>query len=56
MSVCGSMLRALIAIICLTALTGCTACLPGESKLDQGMVAKTASAEAVPVSDSIASR
>ena len=47
MSVCGSMLRILITIICLTALTGC-ACLPGQSRLDKGMVNQTASAEAVP--------
>jgi hypothetical protein len=47
MSVCGSMisLRTLVALICLTALTGCAACLPGQSKLDQGMAAKTASAQ-----------
>lgn len=51
MSVCGSMLRTFIAIICLTALSGCAACLPGQSKLDQGMVAKTATAKAVPASD-----
>jgi len=47
MSVCGSMIspRTLIALICLTALTGCAACLPGQSKLDQGMTAKTAAAQ-----------
>ena len=47
MSVCGSMIspRILIVLICLTALTGCAACLPGQSKLDKGMVANTASAQ-----------
>ena len=52
MSVCGSMMcsRILIAIACLTVLSGCAACLPG-SKLDEGMVEKTASAQAVPVAD-----
>jgi hypothetical protein len=58
MSVCGSMFspRILIAILCLTALSGCAACLPGQSKLDQGMVAKTETAKAVPASESLASR
>ena len=42
MSVCGSMLRILITIICLTALTGCAACLPAQSRLDKGMVEETA--------------
>jgi hypothetical protein len=45
MSVCGSMLRTLVIILGLTALTGCAACLPGQSKLDKGMVANTASAQ-----------
>jgi hypothetical protein len=45
MSVCGSMLRTLVIILSLTALTGCAACLPGQSKLDKGMVANTASAQ-----------
>jgi hypothetical protein len=47
MSVCGSMIspRTLIVLICLTALTGCAACLPGQSKLDKEMVADTASAQ-----------
>jgi hypothetical protein len=38
MPVCGSMLRTFITILCLTALTGCAACLPGQSRLDKGMV------------------
>lgn len=42
MSVCGSMLRTLAIIICLTALTGCAACLPGQSRLDKGMVEESA--------------
>lgn len=37
--------RTLIAILCLTVLTGCATCLPGQSKLDNGMVAKTATAQ-----------
>ncbi len=45
MPVCVSMLRTLIAIICLTALTGCAACLPGQSKLDKGMVDETAASQ-----------
>jgi hypothetical protein len=47
MSVSGSMIspRTLIALICLTALTGCAACLAGQSKLDKGMVANTASTQ-----------
>lgn len=50
MSVCGSMIspRTLIALVCLTVLSGCSACLPGQSRLDKGMVNQTASAEAVP--------
>ncbi len=44
MSVCGRMisLRTLIVIACLTALTGCAGCLPGQSRLDKGMVEQTA--------------
>jgi hypothetical protein len=42
MSVCGSMLRTLLTILCLTALTGCAACLPGQSRLDKGMVEESA--------------
>jgi hypothetical protein len=38
--------RTLVALICLTALSGCSACLPGQSRLDQGMVANTAAATA----------
>jgi hypothetical protein len=47
MSVCGSMIvpRILFAILCLTALSGCAACLPGQSKLDKGMIEQTASAQ-----------
>jgi hypothetical protein len=40
--------RILLALLCLTLLSGCAACLPGQSKLDEGMVAKTATAQAVP--------
>jgi hypothetical protein len=55
MSVCGSMIlpRILIAILCLTALSGCAACLPGQSRLDKGMVTNTASAQAVPGSEKV---
>jgi hypothetical protein len=42
MSVCGSMLRTITIIICLAALTGCAACLPGQSRLDKGMVEESA--------------
>jgi hypothetical protein len=50
MSVCGSMIspRILLAFLCLTVLSGCAACLPGQSRLDKGMVDQTASAEALP--------
>jgi hypothetical protein len=40
--------RILVALLCLTALSGCAACLPGQSKLDKGMVANTAAAQSVP--------
>jgi hypothetical protein len=58
MSVCGSMisLRTLVALICLTALSGCAACLPGQSRLDQDMMANTASAQSVPGSENVATR
>ncbi|MGE0242062.1 MAG: hypothetical protein AB7F09_14275 [Parvibaculaceae bacterium] len=58
MSVCGSLVspRILIALVCLTALSGCAACLPGQSKLDQGMVAKTTAAQAEPAADNLTSR
>jgi hypothetical protein len=58
MSVCGSMIapRILIAIVCLTALAGCSACLPGQSRLDQGMVAKTNSAQIVEGSENVTGR
>jgi hypothetical protein len=36
--------RILFAILCLTALSGCAACLPGQTKLDKGMIEQTASA------------
>jgi hypothetical protein len=45
--------RILIAILCLTALSGCAACLPGQSRLDKGMVTNTASAQAVPGSEKV---
>jgi hypothetical protein len=48
--------RILIAIVCLTALAGCSACLPGQSRLDQGMVAKTNSAQIVEGSESVTGR
>jgi hypothetical protein len=58
MSVCGSMIspRTLIALVCLTVLSGCAACLPGQSRLDKGMVAKTASAQSVSGSEDITTR
>jgi len=49
-------LRTLIALACLTALSGCAACLPGQSRLDKGMVAKTASAQLVPGSEDVTTR
>ena len=45
MPVCGSMLRTFITILCLTALTGCAACLPGQSRLDKGMVEENSAQE-----------
>lgn len=48
--------RLLIAILCLTLLAGCSACLPGQSRLDQGMVAKTSSAQAVQDPENVAIR
>jgi hypothetical protein len=58
MSVCGSMIspRVPIALLCLTVLSGCAACLPGQSRLDQGMVAKTGTAQPVAAADSLTSR
>jgi hypothetical protein len=47
--------RTLIALVCLTALSGC-ACLPGQSRLDKGMVANTASAQSVPGSEDVTTR
>jgi hypothetical protein len=49
-------LRTLIALVCLTALSGCAACLPGQSRLDKGMVANTASAQSVPGSEDVTTR
>ena len=53
-------LRTLIALICLTALSGCSACLPGQSRLDKSMVANTAAATAsgqsVPGSEDVTTR
>jgi hypothetical protein len=40
-------LRTLIVIVCLAALQGCAACLPGQSRLDKGMVNDTAAAGVV---------
>jgi uncharacterized protein YceK len=48
--------RNLIALICVTVLSGCGACLPGQSKLDQGMVTNTAAAQSVKAADNITSR
>jgi hypothetical protein len=48
--------RILVALLCLTALSGCSACLPGQSRLDKGMVANTAAAEAVPGSNNVTTR
>jgi hypothetical protein len=48
--------RTLVALICLTALSGCAACLPGQSRLDQDMMANTASAQSVPGSENVATR
>lgn len=48
--------RILIVVLCLTALAGCSACLPGQSRLDQGMVSKTNSAQAVAGSENLTSR
>jgi hypothetical protein len=48
--------RILVAIICLTALSGCAACLPGQSKLDREMVEQTASAQTVPGSGNVTTR
>jgi hypothetical protein len=58
MSGCGSMMppRILIALVCLTALSGCAACLPGKSRLDKDMVANTGSAQTVPGSEDVTSR
>jgi len=55
MSVCGSMIssRILVTLVCLTVLSGCAACLPGQSRLDKGMVANTASAQSVPGSENV---
>jgi hypothetical protein len=35
-------LRTFVIVICLTALTGCAACLPGQSRLDKSMTDQTA--------------
>lgn len=48
--------RILIALICLTALSGCAACLPGQSRLDKGMVANTETAKPVPGSENVTTR
>jgi hypothetical protein len=52
--------RILITLVCLTALSGCANCLPGQSRLDKGMVANTsaatASAQSVPGSEDAATR
>jgi hypothetical protein len=48
--------RTLVALICLTVLSGCAACLPGQSRLDQEMMANTASARSVPGSENVTAR
>ncbi|MGE3875219.1 MAG: hypothetical protein AB7F74_19875 [Parvibaculaceae bacterium] len=48
--------RILIALICLTVLSGCAGCLPGQSRLDKDMAANTASAQAVPGSENVTTR
>jgi hypothetical protein len=49
-------LRTFFALVCLTVLSGCANCLPGQSRLDQGMIANTtaatASGQSVPGSSS----
>jgi len=48
--------RTLIALVCLTVLSGCAACLPGQNRLDRDMVANTSSAQPVPGSENITTR